>query len=38
MHLFKVGWNDHSVNYFPLMYRCGINTNRVHLTFSRADF
>ena len=26
MHLFKVGWNDHSVNYFPLMYRCGIST------------
>ena len=27
IHLFKVGWNDHLVNYFPLMYRYRINTN-----------
>ena len=38
IHLFKVGWNDHLVNYFPLMYRYGINTNILHLTFSRAEF
>ena len=31
--LFKVPWNDHLVNYFPLMYRYGINTNILHLTF-----
>ena len=38
IHLFKVCWNDHLVNYFPLMYRYGINTNILHLTFSRAEF
>ena len=38
IHLFKVRWNDHLVNYFPLMYRYGINTNILHLTFSRAEF
>ena len=27
IHLFKVRWNDHLVNFFPLMYRYGINTN-----------
>ena len=27
IHLFKVHWNDHLVNFFPLMYRYGINTN-----------
>ena len=38
IHKFKVPWNDHLVNYFPLMYRYGINTNILHLTFSRAEF
>ena len=38
IHLFKVRWNDHLVNYFPLMYRYGINKNILHLTFSRAEF
>ena len=27
IHLFKVRWNDHLVNFLPLMYRYGINTN-----------
>ena len=34
----QVRWNDHLVNYFPLMYRYGINTIILHLTFSRAEF
>ena len=38
IHLFKVFWNDHLVNYFPLMYRYGITTNILYLTFSRAEF
>ena len=29
---------DHLVNYFRLMYRYGINTNILHLIFSRAEF
>ena len=37
-NLFKILWNDHLVNYFPLIYRYGINTNILHLTFSRAEF
>ena len=37
IYLFKVSWNDHLVNYFSLMYRYGINTNILHLTFSRAE-
>ena len=37
LQLFEVPWNDHLVNYFSLMYRCKINTNILHLTFSRAD-
>ena len=36
IHLFQVRWNDHLVNYFSLMHRCGINTNLLLLTFSRA--
>ena len=28
----------YEVNYFPLIYRYGINTNLLHLTFSRAEF
>ena len=31
-------WNDHLVNYFPLMYRYEVNTNILHLTISRAEF
>ena len=27
IYLFKVRWNDHLVNYFPLMYRYGIDIN-----------
>ena len=27
IHLFKFRWNEHLVNYFPLMYRYVINTN-----------
>ena len=38
IHSFKVRWNDHLVNYFLLMYRYGINTNKLHLMFSRAEF
>ena len=38
LHLFKVRWNDHLVSYFSLMYRYGVNTNILHLTFSRAEF
>ena len=38
IHLFKVRWNDHLVNYLTLMYRYGINTNIFYLTFSRAKF
>ena len=38
INLFKVRWNDHLVNYYPLMYRYGINTNLLHLDFSRAEF
>ena len=34
IHLFKVRWNSHLVNYFSL----GINTNLLPLTFSRALF
>ena len=37
-HLFKVCCSDHWVNYFPLMYRYGINANILHLTFSPAKF
>ena len=37
IHLFKVRWNDRLVNYFPFIYRYGINTNMVHLTFPRAQ-
>ena len=33
----QVRWNDHLEN-FPLMNRYGINTNILHLTFSRAEF
>ena len=33
IRLFKVRWNDHLVNYFPLMHRYGINTKILHLTF-----
>ena len=36
-NLSKVRWNDHIVNYIPLMYCYGINTNILHLTFSRAE-
>ena len=38
VHLFKVRWNEHLVSYFSLMYRYGINTIILHLTFSRAEF
>ena len=38
VHLFKVRWNDHLVGHFSLMYRYGINTNILHLTFSHAKF
>ena len=38
MDLFKVPWNDDLVSYFPLLYHYGINTNILHLTFSRAEF
>ena len=31
--LFKVRWNEHLVSYFSPMYRYGINTNTLHLTF-----
>ena len=34
----KVRWNDQLVTYFSLMYRYGINTNILHLTFSRTEF
>ena len=34
----KVRWNDQLVTYFSLMCRYGINTNILHLTFSRAEF
>ena len=37
VHLFKVRWNDPSVSHFSLMYRYGINTNILHLTFSSAE-
>ena len=30
---FKVRWNDHLVNKFPLMFCYGINTSILHLTF-----
>ena len=33
-----VGMAGHLVNYFSLMYRYGIDTNILHLTFSRAEF
>ena len=33
----QVRWNDHLEN-FPLMNRYGVNTNILHLTFSRAKF
>ena len=35
---FKRGWNDHLVNYFPLMYYYGIDTSILHLTSCRAEF
>ena len=38
IYLFKVRCNDHLVNYFPLIYRHGININILHLTISRAEF
>ena len=38
MHVFNVCWNDHLMNYFPLVNRYGINTNILHLTFSRVEF
>ena len=37
IHLFKVRWNDHLVNYLALMYRYGINTNIFDLKFSRVQ-
>ena len=37
-HLFEVRWNDHLMNYFSLMHHCGINTNFLPFTFSRALF
>ena len=37
IHLFKGYWNDHLVNYFPLMHCYRINTNISHSTFSRAE-
>ena len=38
VHLFKVRWKNHLVNYFPLMYRYEINTNILHLTFFVQNF
>ena len=37
IHLFKVRWNDHLVN-SALICRYGINTDILHLTFSRTEF
>ena len=37
IHLFRVCWNDHLLNYFPPMYLYGINTNILLWTFSRAE-
>ena len=37
-HLFKVLCNYRLVNYFPLMYRYVINTNILHLTFTRPEY
>ena len=34
----KVRCNDCLGNYFPVMYRYGINKNILYLTFSRAEF
>ena len=34
IHLFKVRWKDHLVNYFPLMYHYGINKNSAFIIFS----
>ena len=31
-------FNDHLVNIFLLLYRYGINTNILHLTFSCVEF
>ena len=31
IHLFKVRWNDHLVNDFPLMYRYEINTSTLYI-------
>ena len=37
LHAFiKVSWYDLLVSYFSPMYLYGINTNALHLTFSRA--
>ena len=38
LYLFKLSWNNHLLNYFPLVCRYEINANILHLTFSRADF
>ena len=37
IHLFNVRWNDHLMNYFPLMHRYGMNTNILHSTWSRVE-
>ena len=40
LHLFEVSLKEHLLNYFSLMYYCGINTSLLfyHLSFSRAKF
>lgn len=36
IHLFKVPWNDHLLNFFSLIHRWRINTNLLALKFSCA--
>ena len=38
LYFFKVCWNDHLGGCFSLMYRHGVNTNILNLTFSRGEF
>ena len=40
LHLFEVSLKEHLLNYFSLMYCCGINTSLLfyHLSFPRAKF
>ena len=38
LYLFKLSWNNHLLNYFPLVCCYEINANILHLTFSRTDF